>query len=492
MNAHTINSQGLQRLEPWAVLGIISTSVFAVILSLKAPLTAVLLSLGLLGVPILLPHLFSFKSSFFLLILSLILEKYSYYVGFSIRLPMLFIAAMVIGYTVRSLIIGRLSLPNCPLLPLFVLLLLNHLLGAVWAIAPIKVIRVGILYLLLISLFLILYQILNSRERLNWAVTSFIATAFIGACYGVYQVIGFVFGLPIDLPFIEYFSHFERYTVGLTVFKVGNTLVPRINSTFNDPVLIGTFAGMGLMMLISKWAYRTLKGGEGRGFHLSYGAVGALLFICAVASFSRSTWLGLFCGGMVLMFYLIQNPRSRRLLHIGVLLAAGLILTLVFIFPNVTAYLINRALSSFDLGHHSTAGHYKWLLIASDAWASNPFFGVGLNNFGEFYARHYGTIPYAMTHSAYFSFLAETGFFGFVLEMGVIVTIILSLINAISKAKDMVDKHFYYLLIGLLSAYITMLAANITYHFYTQFYVWAASAMSFAAANLVLRKGKSY
>jgi O-antigen ligase len=82
--------------------------------------------------------------------------------------------------------------------------------------------------------------------------------------------------------------------------------------------------------------------------------------------------------------------------------------------------------------------------------------------------------------------LAETGIIGFLVELIIIITLFRYLYLALSKAKTLEDKNWYFILVGLASAYFVILGSNITYHFYTQFYVWFFMGLIVATSRYVL------
>ncbi|MFQ5650471.1 MAG: O-antigen ligase family protein [bacterium] len=441
--------------------------------------------------PLLVKRLWSFEVYLFVLILSLILEKYSYYVGFSIRLPMIIILLTLPYIFCRALVGCRLRLRITPVYVFFFILLSIYVLGTIWAIEPIRVIRVSILYLFLFALMFIAFELLNTEERIRKAIDYLIWVGILGAVYGFYQVIAFVFGLQANLPFVEYLEHSRYYNTGLTVFEFAGNIVPRINSTFNDPVLIGAFTGMSLVLLLSKLSsqYATMSLTRLKLMVLVVGAF--LLFLCVGLTFSRSSWIGLVIGLGVLGYYLLKIKLTRKItVRIGLTTLMATVL-ISAISPSVVESFVGRFFQSFDPSHRSTSDHLKWILVAVDAWVQNPLFGVGLNNYGEFFAQNYLASSHAMTHSAYFSFLAETGLIGFLVELSLIGVLINYLSRAISKVKRIGDRKWYFRLIGLLSAYLVLLGCNLTYHFYTQFYVWFFMGLVLAASEFVLHKVKA-
>lgn len=455
---------------------------------LTIQVTKVSIVLGvLIGLsPLLYRKILNFNTYLFLLILSLILEKYSYYIGFTIRLPMLFVVGTVLVLFLHHAIKGQLKIKYTQLYLLFAVLFLIYSLGAIWAINPVRVIRVCILYLFLFALFFIAYQLIDSETHIKKALNYFVAVGILGALYGLYQIIAFVFYLPGQLPFIDYLSHNEYYNIGLTVFKIGGNLVPRINSTFNDPVLIGSFTAMGLMILISRYCFLSTSKKLTIKIILGYIIAGLILFSSVILTFSRSAWLGMIFGFIILSILLLNNRTTRNFILRMNLMVLIIMTIILFIYPLILENLFTRITQSFDLSEKSTAGHLKWFQISLHAWSEYPLLGVGLNNFGEFYATNYQSTSYAMTHSAYFSFLAETGIIGFLLELIIIVTLVRYLYLALSKAKTLEDKNWYYILVGLASAYFVILGSNITYHFYTQFYVWFFMGLIVATSRYVL------
>jgi len=304
----------------------------------------------------------------------------------------------------------------------------------------------------------------------------------------MYQIIAYAFGLPFQLPFVEMLSHNQRYYMGLSTFPIGSIAFPRINSTFNDPVLIGAFVGMALMMFSSLLCYRYRIKPMSIADKIVSLLVFFLLLFTVILTFSRSSWIGLFLGFFTLGTFVTNNRQTRMFLFKFSIFSMLFFAAILAVYPNIFNIVLGRIGQTFDLSNISTFGHLKWFRAAINAWIENPILGVGLNNFSEFCAKNYQETNMAMTHSAFLTFLADGGVIGFSLEVSFILLILRHLYLAISKAKKMTNTYYYYLLVGLLSAYIVMLGSNITYYFYTQFYVWFFSGLAVSASTYVLKQ----
>lgn len=446
------------------------------------------LTIAIAALLVLIPFLkkvMKFEVLLFLLVLSLILEKYSYYIGFTIRLPLIAIACIIVFFVFRSLLIGQFRI-EAKLLPLLILLYLNYWLGVIWTFNPIKTIRLCILYFFLFALFTIVINIFQTNQRIRSVIKSLIAVGLIGASYGLYQVLAFALGLPLELPFTEYLQYTEKYNTSVTVFSSSGMPIPRINSTFNDPVLIGAFSGMVLMIMLGLYVYHMVGGTLTKQRKAYYWCGFVVLALCIILSFSRSCWIGVLAGFLCLGILLLRDRKMHRL--VWKFTGAGLfIFSLVLLFsPFLKEIIIGRITQTFDLSDTSTSEHLKWAYISLHAWSENPIFGVGLNNFGEFYAKKYQAHSQVMTHSAYLSFIAETGTVGFLLEISLIAVILRMAFHALRVANQDGNMYYKYLLMGLISGYFVVLGSNITYHFYPQFYVWFLKGLIVATSSYVL------
>jgi len=461
---------------------------FVLLLTILSQELAIIFGLFIGFSPLYFKKIFNIDFLLFSFVLSLILEKYSYYVGFSIRLPMLFIVGIAIWVTLQKLMKGQVKIDHKQFVVLFGFMLFVFVLGGLGAENRIDVVRVCVVYLFLFSIFFITIYLINDEKRIRKATNCIILTAILGSLYGFYQIVAVVFNLSSELPFTEYLRYQKYYTTGLTAFTIGNTWVARINSTFNDPVLIGVFAGMALMLLCSTFCFRLLEKNI-KGSSLIYYISGILiLFFCVIFTFSRSSWLGLLMGFLCLSYYLAKRIQTRIIFTKALFSLFFVLIVLVTVYPEAQRFVTARINQSFDFSHVSTSGHAKWFEIGSYAWSENPLLGVGLNNFGEFNAKYFQGRSHAMTHSAFLSFLAETGLIGFILELSLIFLVFRYILTALNRAKTKGDDYFYYLLIGVLSGYTVILAANITYHFYTQFYVWFYMGFAVATSSYVLKK----
>lgn len=159
------------------------------------------------------------------------------------------------------------------------------------------------------------------------------------------------------------------------------------------------------------------------------GILGCLLLagVAVVASNSRTTVMAM--GAVVVLAAGVSWRRSKLpvlVLSVGLLAVAS---GLYFGNARVVQKHQQQTAHGNFLGERGPIWHSAWL-----TWRHNPWFGVGIKNYGEIgvaeqtrwlaeEGKRYEPgqyLPYAHAHSLYFGLLAEQGLFGFVLTLAVL------------------------------------------------------------------------
>jgi O-antigen ligase len=193
--------------------------------------------------------------------------------------------------------------------------------------------------------------------------------------------------------------------------------------------------------------------------------------LVTIGTFSRSI-LGAFIIEILLLILfwrkLIVNKQFLKIVS-GVILIYAI--ALIVLPENLTNLIdprlyISRIDQTMVKGDESTSIHNELARLAIQLWENNPILGVGFGNFGS----SLGGVENALSHSAFLSFLAETGLVG--LFVNLLLIIFLSYISYRSIRKYDDNSFWFAVQVGILVGFVGTISGNITYHYYNQPYIW--------------------
>lgn len=272
---------------------------------------------------------------------------------------------------------------------LLVGLLMIYTIGVVVSFTPMSSLAVWFVYLIFIGFYMVMSQLLDSKERVFTVIKLFVLSGTIVSIYGILQ---YVFGWGVNENWID-----------PNVFA---TLTKRAYSTLENPNILGEYliltvmAGIGLMVTRKDFMAK-----------LGYAGCTAIMIICLLATFSRGCWLGV--GFAIAIFITFYNGKLW-ILSIPLLLIAPLVLP-----ENV----ITRFTSIGNMEDTSTAIRVKIWLSSLGMGTDFMLTGLGLGTAAyafvyPFYAYYY--IPAHHSHNAFFQVLIEGGIIGLLLFLMVI------------------------------------------------------------------------
>lgn len=200
-------------------------------------------------------------------------------------------------------------------------------------------------------------------------------------------------------------------TLGVAVVETQSGRLLRAYGTFPHPNIFGGFIAFGILALA--WLSRFLQQRKS-----CVAAVLASLFLGAtlVVTFSRSAWLGVCIGLLVLMSFMLWQKKlpPRRALPVMVVGLASIFATLLIFYPQV----ISRFDSSLRLESISLEERAYQYQTFGQVFSSAPFFGVGPNAYTFTLARLDPGRPvwsYQPIHNSFLLIFAELGIVGIVL-----------------------------------------------------------------------------
>jgi hypothetical protein len=203
----------------------------------------------------------------------------------------------------------------------------------------------------------------------------------------------------------------DAQTLGVAVVETAQGRMLRGYGTFPHPNIFGGYLAVGVVVLA--WLTRFVRGKRALIFMLAGAvALGPTLII----TFSRSAWLGLTVGLIVLMILMWRQKKMPPRFVIPVLsLGVVCVLVTVALFHQEVFARFNPSLRLEAISIEERASQYQ---MFGSVFFSSPIFGVGPNAYTFTLAHQDPGNPvwsYQPIHNVLFLILAELGVVGFVL-----------------------------------------------------------------------------
>jgi O-antigen ligase len=320
--------------------------------------------------------------------------------------------------------------------------------------------------------------------RFYWyALAAFLGGIGLNAVYGVIQLVLAEAGVNLDQLLIEPIT--SRQT-GINVFgAVGGTQeVFRPNALTGDPNHLGIELVIPLLVLTP--LYLRLERGHWLRTPLAVSLV--FLLVVELATLSRSALLGLGCGALILALpYRRHLRRPAFLVPLGAvaLLVAAVIVVRLDFFLTVLRARTNTSRAA-------ASPHFEVYSFIPDILSTNPFLGLGLNNFAVYYEFVTGRPDFG-PHSFYVATIVETGIVGAVL-FGVFVVWLFRRLRAargigraLSAARDPLAARVRPVAWGMTAALVATLVANLFYLTLTFYYFYVFATLAAALPVVAAR-----
>jgi O-antigen ligase len=317
----------------------------------------------------------------------------------------------------------------------------------------------------------------RARAFYWYALAAFLGGIALNALYGVVQLaVAELAGANLDEILIEPIT--SRQT-GINVFgAIGGTQeVFRPNALTGDPNHLGIELVIPLLVLTP--IYLRLE--RGHRLRLPLAALLGFLLVVELATLSRSGLLGLACGALVLAFpYRGYLGRPAFLVPLGavVIVVGAIVVARLDFFLTVFRARTNT-------GRAATSPHFEVYGFVPDVLATNPFLGLGLNNFAVYYEHVTGREDFG-PHSFYVATLVETGIVGTALFGAFVVWLFLRLGaarrlgKALAAAREPLAARVRPLAWGMTAALVGTLVANLFYLTMTFYYFYVFAALAVA------------
>jgi O-antigen ligase len=313
--------------------------------------------------------------------------------------------------------------------------------------------------------------------RFYWlALGAFLGGIALNAVYGVIQLVLAEAGVNLDELLIQPIT--SRQT-GINVFgAVGGTQeVFRPNALTGDP----NHLGIELMLAVLVLTPLYLRLEREHRYKKPIAALLGFMLVVLLATLSRSALLGLACGALVLVLpYRRYLRRPELLVPLGAVVAvvAAVVLVRLEFFLTVL-----RARTNTSRG--AASPHFEVYGFIPDVLASNPFFGLGLNNFAVYYEFVTGRPDFG-PHSFYVATLVETGLVGFALLAAFVGWMFARLGaarrlgRALAAAGDPRSARLRPLAWGMTAGLVATLVANLFYLTMTFYYFYVFATLALA------------
>jgi hypothetical protein len=316
----------------------------------------------------------------------------------------------------------------------------------------------------------------RSRTYYWWALGAFCGGIFLNAVYGVLQLgLAEATGANLDAVFVQ------PITAGQSAINVYGAVnghsVYRPNALTGDPNHLGIELLMPLLILTPLY----LRLERGHRWKNRLAAALAFMLVVELATLSRSGWLGLGFGAVILAIpYRRYLKRRELLLPLGAvaLVVAAVLVARWHFFVTVLKTRVNTS-------HAASSPHFDVYGFIPNIIHSNPLFGLGLNNFAVYYQFVTGRPDFG-PHSFYVATLVETGLVGTALFALFIYWVFRRLGDArrlgraLTAARDPLAARVRPLAWGMTAALAGTLVSNLFYLTMTFYYFYVFVALAVA------------
>jgi hypothetical protein len=313
--------------------------------------------------------------------------------------------------------------------------------------------------------------------RFYWyALGAFCGGIALNAVYGIVQLlVAEVGGGNLDAILIEPLTGRDT---AINVFgAVDGRSVFRPNGLTGDPNHLGIELVIPLLVLTPLY----LRLERGHRLQRPLAAFLAFCLLVELATLSRSGLLGLACGALILAI-----PYRRYLRKPAFYVPFGAVFVLIAAVVVARWDFFERVLTARTQTSRAAASpHFLVYEFIPDVLSTNPFMGLGLNNFAVYYEFVTGRPDFG-PHSFYVATIVETGLVGaalftvFVLWIFQRLGAARRLGRALAAASDPLAARVRPLAWGMTAALVATLVANVFYLTMTFYYFYVFATLAVA------------
>lgn len=215
-------------------------------------------------------------------------------------------------------------------------------------------------------------------------------------------------------------------SLGTAVLEINSGRWLRAYGSFDHPNIMGAVMVIGIILLMWKivcWEFRDQ--GIRRLEAWSELLLLLILSLACFVSFSRTAFIGLFVGLLILFYFIWQMKNRDRLKRF--ILAGGLVIATFLVLICFNKDLFFSRISSGRLEQKSQNERIVGYNEAFGIIKNNLFSGVGLGGYGQELAKQKPGLPsyyYQPAHNVYFLVVSELGIIGFIFWLGMIFSLL--------------------------------------------------------------------
>ncbi|MFA6099195.1 MAG: O-antigen ligase family protein [Patescibacteria group bacterium] len=335
-----------------------------------------------------------------------------------------------------------------------------------------------LIYIIFTSLLAFLVpNLISDKERVKKVVSILLISFVIVSIFGLWQFLGDMAGLPTTMTGLR-----ELYTKSVLGFS-------RVQSTAYEPLYFANYLLLPISLLFA--LFLSGRNAIKSGWLIILIGLGMVNLILTV---SRGGYLAIAFSLLVIGIYFL-----RRLLTVRNLVVFGLAAVLV-------GYITVRALGSGGqpLTLEKFQGHVinafygasyeervETFTNAFTIWREYPAVGIGPGSFGPYVAPHPYYMPkdgWKIVNNEFIEILAENGLIGLAVFSLFCLFLIIRSAKAISRSGD---RYLRAVMIGLLGAFIGVLAQYQTFSTLYIMQIWFMIGLMIAVQNIIFAKQKN-
>ncbi|WP_131101784.1 O-antigen ligase family protein [Bacillus sp. SYJ] len=318
----------------------------------------------------------------FLLILFVMLSKYNIYIGFSLKIYMIFLV-IYFCFTIKDFHVQKLYLHEV----VFLLFYFFYCLSGILSVYLSASIRMVFGVLLVLGCYFIMRNLLGNTE----IVVLESSIVYAGIVFNIVSLILYIIGLQY---FGLYGGEEREVYAGLLVDRG----YPRLIGLLDDPNIFIFYNTIFFMYYMTNLYNMT-------------NVIGLVLCVTtSLLTFSRG---GILAIALVIVVYICMSSFAKK-----VKILIGLVIFSIVIFSLSNAVMggqlddiLNKRISDFS--HDNGSGRFTLWEAAFKYYLSNPYIGIGAFNFSNYYEYQFNEKLYV--HNTFLEILSESGTIGFLL-----------------------------------------------------------------------------
>ncbi|CDN34985.1 O-antigen ligase family protein [Bacillus thuringiensis] len=317
-----------------------------------------------------------------LLILFVMLSKYNLYIGFSLKIYMIFLV-IYFCLTIKNFHIQKLYFHEVVFLLFYFIYCLSGILS-MYLNASIRMIF-GVL--LVLGCYFIMRNLLGNTE----IVVLESSIAYVGVVFNVVSLILYIIGL-------QYFSLYGGEEREIFVGLLVDRGYPRLIGLLDDPNIFIFYNTIFFMYYMTNLQNITNILG---------------LILCVTTSLLTFSRGGILALVLVVFVYICMSSFAKK---IKIIMSLVLFSVVIFSLSNSVMGgqlddILNKRISDFS--HDNGSGRFTLWEAAFKYYLSNPYIGIGAFNFSNYYEYQFNEKLYV--HNTFLEILSESGTIGFLL-----------------------------------------------------------------------------